>query len=127
MAKPTKPSAADRTIDMFASAPIETVPEERDEAGERVPIEQDVDRLRDNAFKGQEWTSKHFARQEAPGNEYRVSMKNGHYYVESLHKTQGGATVYGYTGIMVHEADLYNLVSVMVQAVRDKQKKEGKQ
>ncbi len=123
MAKPTKPSALLRTIDLFAE-PAPVVEERSEIEGERLPIEQDVDRMRDNAFKGQEWTSKYFARLDAPGSEYRVSHKGDYYYVESVMKTQGGATAYGYTGIMVHASDLLNLTQVLVQAVRDKQAKD---
>ncbi len=129
MAKPTKPSAASRTVDMFAAPksqderPIEVL--EEDHKGERVPLEQDVDRLRETAFKYQEWTTKAFGVPEAGGNEYRVSRKGEHYYIETLKKTPGNAGAYGYVGLMVHERDLYNLAAVLVQAVREKQAREA--
>jgi len=128
--KPKKPSAADRTISMFGAQPttiderpIEVLEAEPNEA--RVPLEQDVDRLRENAFLGQEWTTKAFGAPDAAGNEYRVSRKGQHYYLETLAKTPGTSGAYGYVGLMVHERDLYNMVSVLVQAVRDKQKREA--
>jgi hypothetical protein len=126
----TKPSAASRTVDMFAAPkpieerPVEVIENDAHE-GERLPLEQDVDRFRDSAFKVQEWTTKAFGQPDAPGNEYRVSRKGLHYLVETLAKTPGSATAYGYVGVMVHERDLYAFVSVLVQAVREKQKREA--
>ncbi len=120
-----KPSAADRTLNMFGAAPkeeerpIEVLEEEA--KAERVPLEQDVDRLRANAFLAQEWTSRAFGDPESFGNEYRVTYKNKFYYLESLSKVQGSGSAHGYTGVMVHERDLFNMVAVLVQAVRAKQ------
>lgn len=122
-----KPSAADRNVDMFAKAPVEAaqdVPE--DARGERLPIDQDVNRMREQAFQCQEWTSKYFASDLADGDEYRVSLKDHHYYVETIKRQPGKESAYGYTGIMVHERNLLNLTSVLVAAVRAKQKKESK-
>ncbi len=129
--KPKKHTAADRTIGMFTGhTTVEEVvaPEvvEDDEKADRVPLDQDADRLRDNAFRGQEWTTKYFGSPEATGNEYRVSKKGSHYYLETLHRLPGAASVHGYTGVMVHEGDLFNVVTVLVQAVRDKQAREAK-
>ncbi len=123
--KTTRPSAAARTVDMFAAPkpqderPVEIL--EEDSKGERVPVEQDVDRLRENAFKCQEWATKAFGIPEVGGNEYRVSLRGQHYYIETLAKTPGTANAYGYVGLMVHERDLFNLAAVLVQAVRAKQ------
>ena len=102
--------------------PIEVVEEK--EKAERVPLEEDVDRLRASAFTGQEWATKYFGLPEAEGNEYRVSKKGQHYYLETLHKFSG-KSAHGYSGLMVHERDLYNLVKVLVQAVREKQASEA--
>jgi hypothetical protein len=123
--KTKKPSAADRTISIFA-APAEPTIEvlEEEEKGERVPLEEDTNRLRNNAFLAQEWTTKAFGEPDAEGNEYRVSHKGSHYYLETLHKLPGGKTAHGYSGLMVHERDLYAVVTVLVQAVREKQKNE---
>ena len=132
MAKKT--SAASRTVDMWAppppidERPVEVV--EATEKGERVPVEEDVDRLRERAFQCQEWTTKAFGRMDAPGTEHRVSFKKlsngeGYYYVESTRKVPGSGSAYGYVGIMVHERDLYNLATVLVAAVREKQAREA--
>ncbi len=128
MAGPKKPSAASRTVDMFAqpppmdARPIEVV---EGEQHERVPLEDDVDNLRAEAFKVQAWSTAAFGSPEAAGNEYRVSFKDPHYYVETLAKTPGTRGAYGYVGLMVHERDLLNLTKVLVQAVRDKQNKDN--
>ncbi len=133
-AKPKKPSAADRTVDMFSATPAPRPIDERevevivsDEKAERVPMELEVDRYRAQAFLGQEWTTAAFGSLDAPGNEYRVSRKGAHYYVETLAKAPGapGGQAYGYTGVMVHDRDLFALTTVLVQAVRDKQKREA--
>ena len=98
--------------------------EEETERGERVPLEEDVDRMREKAFLGQEWTSKYFGTPDAEVSEYRVSLRDGYYYLETLRKMPDAKTAYGYTGVMVHERDLYAMVKVLVQAVRDKQQRE---
>jgi hypothetical protein len=121
--KPKKPSAADRTISMFgAPAPIEERPVEVVESdvheGERKTLAEDADRLRGVAFQGQEWTTKLFGKPDAPGNQYRVTLKGEHYYVEALDHAR-------YVGLMIDKRDLYNLVTVLVQAVRDKQAREA--
>lgn len=132
MAKPPKkPSAADRTLGMFGQPPaieereIEVLEAEQKD-GERVPVEQDADRMREVAFRGQEWTSKYFASPEAPGNEYRLSLRGRHYYLETILKEPGKPTAYGYTGLMVHERDLEAMTKVMVAGYRAKVALESK-
>lgn len=128
--KPKKPSAADRTLGMFGQPPaveereVEVLDEEAKE-GERIPMEEDVDRMREKAFQGQEWTTKYFGKYEGPGNEYRVSKRGEYYYVEAILKEIGKPTAYGYTGIMVHERDIMELTKVMVAAVRAKQAEDA--
>ncbi len=124
-----KPSAADRTVSLFGAQPttiderpIEIV--EDDAKAERIPMELEVDRFRASAFQGQEWTTSAFGSFDAPGNEYRVSHKGSFYYLETLAKEPGGKTSYGYVGLMVHDRDLFALTATLVQAVRDKQKRE---
>lgn len=126
-----KPTAADRTMGLFGQPPaveereIEVLaPEVKD--GERKSVEEDADRMRDTAFKGQEWTSKYFGSYEAPGNEYRVTHRGDFYYLETIMKEVGKPTAYGYTGVMVHDRDLLELVKVLVAAVRAKQASESK-
>ena len=98
--------------------------EETERDGERVLVEQDADRVRENAFKGQEWTSKYFGSTDAPGNEYRMSYRGGHYYLETILKEHGKPLAYGYTGIMIRECDLLEATKVMVAAVREKQARD---
>lgn len=129
--KPKKPSAVDRTVNLFGT-PLPTTIDERpieilekeDEKAERAPMELEVDKYRAQAFLGQEWTTKAFGSLDAPGNEYRVSHKGSHYYVETLGK-EPGASCSRYVGLMVHERDLYAITATLVQAVRDKQKRES--
>lgn len=121
-----KSPAADRTVNMFSGAtPVEEREIEvidNDERGERIPLEQDVDRMRDNAFKGQEWTTKFFGKPEATGNEYRCTKRGEYYYLETLSKKPGMKESYGYTGVMLHENDLLPATSVLVQAIRARNK-----
>lgn len=129
MSKVKKPSAADRTLGMFGNPPpveereVEVL-EEAAKEGERVSFEEDADRMRLVAFKGLEWTTKYFGSFDAEGNEYRVSHRGQHYYLETILKEVGKPTAYGYTGLMVHERDLMPLTKVLVEAVRAKQAKE---
>ena len=95
---------------------------EDDEKAERVPIEQDVDRMRDKAFRAQEWATKYFGKPEAEGNEYRVTKRGEYYYMETVSKKPGAKEAYGYVGLMLHERDLFNFTEVLVRAVREKQK-----
>ena len=131
MASAKKPSAADRTIPMFGgplpdinNRPVEAIEDE--EKAERVPVEEDVNNLRDKAFKGQEWCTECFGSFDAPGNEYRVSKRGPYYYVETVLKEICKPTAYGYVGLMVHERDIMALTKVMVAAVRAKQEAEKK-
>lgn len=129
MVKTKKPAVADRTLGMFGNPPpieereIEVLEAEVKD-GERVPVEQDADRMRDVAFKGQEWTSKYFGSPDAPANEYRMSLRGVYYYLETILKEPGKQAAYGYTGIMVHERDLFPMATVIVAAVRAKQEKK---
>lgn len=126
-----KPSASDRTVEMFQPAianmdqrAVEAPVDE--EKANRVPMEQDVDRMREKAFTAQEWATKAFGIPDADGNQYRVSHRGAYYYLETLAKAHGvHGSAYGYVGLMVHERDLYAVTQVLVQAVRDKQKKES--
>ena len=126
--KPPKPTAAERTIPMFG-AQLEPKPEVAEDAqdeakGERIPLEQDVDRMRERAFQVQSWTSAAFASVDAEGDTYRVSYSDGFYYVEVLRK-EAFKPAYGYTGVFVHENNLLGLVTVLVQAARDHQKRKA--
>lgn len=91
---------------------------------DRVPLEQDLDNLREKAFTAQQWATAAFGIPDAGGNQYRVTFHQGHYYVETVRK-EAGRPAYGYVGVMVHERDIYALTQVLVQAVREKQKKES--
>lgn len=125
--KPKKPSAAERTVDMFGANAHEPKPEaiEEEVKAERVSMDEDADRMREKAFRVQEWSTAAFGKPEAAGNQFRVSYKNRHYYVEKLHRVAGKTESHGYTGIMVQEEDLLSLTKVLVEAVREKQKRDA--
>ncbi len=105
-----KSSAADRTCDMFATKErVIEVLEEPLDAG-RVGHIADADRLRDNAFTVQAWTSKNFGFQDKE-NAYRLTHRGEHYYLESVSESR-------YVGLMVHEKDLIAVATVFVGAAR---------
>lgn len=114
---------------MFApkAEPIPEVAEDapKEAKADRVPLEQDVDRMRARALEVQAWTSKAFADPDAEASGFRVSYQSPHYYVEVLRKDPY-KPAYGFTGLFVHERDLLNLTTVLVQAVRDYQAKHPK-
>jgi len=121
-----KPSAASRTVNLFQPAmgnmeqrAVEAV--ESDEKGDRLPLEADVNNLRQRALVAQEWSTKAFGKYEAVSNEFRVSKSGCYYYLETLAKQTGAATAYGYTGVVLHERDLMAATQVLVAAVRAKQ------
>jgi len=127
MAKTIKPPpAADRTVDMFTgktkveavSAAVEAVQDT--EKGERVSMEADADRMREQAFRVQEWSTKNFGRPEAEGNTYRLTRSGEHYYLEILSKRPGGKEAYAYHGNMFHERDLFAIANVFVEAAKAK-------
>lgn len=126
-----KASAADRTVDMFA-APAQLDPERAPEVlqeeskGERVSMEEDANRTREQAFQVQEWSTKYFGSPDAQGNEYRLSHKRDHYYLEMLSKLPGAKSAHGYSGYMIHERDLFAIANLVVAAAREKKAKEAK-
>jgi hypothetical protein len=131
---PKKPSAASRTVDMFAQPPpiddrpIEVEEKAPEHAGERVPLEQDVDRMRDQAFLVQQWTTSAFGapeNQAVKSEEFRITKRDGFYFVETL-RSEPGKPAYGYSGVMVREENLYSLTACLVQAVRAKQSDDAK-
>lgn len=121
-----KPPAPDRTIDIFSG---KTKEEERLEAErirdgldnlaetkEYVSLEESADRCRERAFEMQQWVSDNFGKPEAEDNQYRVSIKGGHFYLDATKNNKAGA--YAYSGFMFPVEDLPKLASVIVQATR---------
>lgn len=106
-----KPSAADRTIDMFAHKEREIEVLEAEEKADRISIPEDADRLREQAFQSQAWTTKLFGSPEAKGNEYRLTHRGEHYYLEAVSGSR-------YCGLMIHERDLIAVATVFVGAAR---------
>lgn len=125
MSATRKPKAADRTVDIFtgktaveeASAAIEEVAQE----ATREPfggISSEVDRWRDSAFKGQQWTVEAFFNNDLSANQrssskdsYRLSIKKGWLYLEAV-QSPGRS----YAGVMFPETDLLKLTEAWVAA-----------
>ncbi len=116
--KPYLPSASERTVNLFA-APVEPVPEylEGDAKDRTENRTESSDRLRDNAFQVQEWTSKSFGITPGPANEYRVTLRKGFYYLECVSDAR-------YCGLMIPETDLFNITGVIVDAAKAKRARE---
>lgn len=121
-----KSPAAERTLSMFAvPEPIQAENIASEDKSARVPIEQDIDALRDTAFKYQEWSTALFNKGDSEGNEYRMSRKGDHYILQTLCRV-AGALPHGYAGVMVHKRDLIAMTKVMVLAARELQTEEEK-
>ncbi len=122
---PKKPSAADRTIGMF-DRPVEP---STDDTGGTVKwvgdgriaetIEAASERWRNNAFATQEHVSKHF-NESVPGTEkYRLTKKEGWWYLEQYRLDKSGAA-YHYAGLMFADDNLYELTGLLVKASKEK-------
>jgi hypothetical protein len=126
MARPRKPLAADRTIDIFTGKSnhdaLEVAIEDVEEQDSKIvrsseTIEQAADRWRNQAFTGQEWTTLLFGKAEAGENQYRTSIRDGYCYLEKQGYTKVGRA-YSYAGVMFPEDDLPRLARVMVDAAK---------
>ena len=136
----SKPSAADRTVDLFSGkTPLEVVQEaqriasdadlETEAKGEAKPMEEETDRWRASTFRTQEWLTKNFPIDHSGrGTQFRMSYAvvngQGWYYLEELH-THSGKHVSSYKGCMVREEDLFSLADVIVAAARAKKAKDS--
>ncbi len=69
--------------------------------------------MRDKAFEVQEWTSKSFGIRLGDINQYRVTLKNHMYYLESISDAR-------YCGLMIPEQDLYSLTNTLMAAAKAK-------
>ncbi len=100
-------------------APPAPEPIQDAELAERVSIPEDADRMREQAFRVQEWTSKAFGLTEAKGNQYRLTfnLKTRHYYLESVSPSR-------YCGLMIPEADLFNIANVFLASARAKKESD---
>jgi hypothetical protein len=129
--KLSKPSAADRTVDIFtkttaveaATAALEDVQEDARDGF--VPIEANADNNREKAFQVQEWATKAFGRpaDSEETAEYRLTLKGDHYYLEELASEPGAKTAHKYAGLMIRRQNLVNLTKVLAEAARKELKK----
>ncbi len=143
MKRSSKPSAADRTLDLYAKAVIAAAPKIEDatnedaldkprQAGPNGPngpetIETASRRWRDNAFYGQELLSKHF--NDAPEDKantatFRLTSKDGWLFLEQYRHGKDGMA-YHWSGVMFPYSDLYELAGVIVKAAKEKQSRES--
>ncbi len=118
--KVKKPSAADRTVDLFA--PKEQVLSTEDTT-ESVRLSETIEvaaeRWRNNAFFTQEHFSKHF-NDSIPGTaKYRITEKGGNMFLEQFRLGKDGEA-YHWSGVMFASSDLNELTNVFVRAARSK-------
>lgn len=134
-----KPSAADRTVDLFSKKTSLEVAQEvaRIAAAEDIqqseraapePLEECAERWRLHAFRTQEWTTKNFPGTDEQGSQFRLTRglicDRPYYYLERLHN-HSGKSVSSYAGVMIPEADLFALTDVIVAAARDMKNRSG--
>ncbi len=124
--KSPKPSAADRTVDMF-SVP-QPAPEEVPEAEGtvRLPesIEAAAERWRANAIFTAEHFSKHYDANRPETSKFRLTSKDGNLFLEKFSLDVKGEA-YHWAGLMFRESDLYELTSVFVKASKAKQERDN--
>ncbi len=119
MSKPSKPSAADRTVPMFSPV-VPTTEDATDAPRMSETIEVAAERWRNNAFFTQEHLSKHF-NESLPGKEkYRLTLKDGWRYLEQFRLDKSGGA-YHYAGVMFADENLYELTGLFVKAAKEKQ------
>lgn len=120
MPKPKKPSAADRTVDMFTgSTNVEAAEQSdvKDEVKEANPsVEANMDRYRTNAFEYQETLSKHFMDHSEGKDTFRLTEKGPHMLLEK--KSHGAGEAYGWTGVMFRSDSLEEITKTFVEAYR---------
>jgi len=132
-----KLKAADRTIDIFTGkTKEETILAAQEDIQEapREPftgIDGEVDRWRESAFKGQQWTTDVFYNGDSAANQksssnhgYRLTFRGGWLYLEKV-TNPGDASAYA--GLMLPEIDLEKLAGAFVGFLWKKDKKATKQ
>ncbi len=133
--KTTKPSAADRTIDLFTGAIASAEAASEKEAATvqedvkddvRLPenIEVAAERWRNNAFFTQEHLSKHFNDSEPGTEKFRLTEKDGWMFLEQFRFGKDGGA-YAWSGVMFRGTALYELTSVLVKASKERQAAGG--
>lgn len=127
-----KPSAADRTVDMFSAAVVAdaekalaaVVPEDAVEVAKTSaePLEDRIDGYRDNAMAMQQYISKSWMLQpeEKAGKEtFRISRQGEWSFLEVLRHSPTGGLMYSWSGVMYRTADQHELTNVMVKASKE--------
>lgn len=134
----SKPSAADRTVDLFSgktkleetheAEPVETGDTQETREAADPTIEANVDRWRDKAFEVQEWSTRLFGHPENPGSQWRMTKKaiGGRQYYLLERVWSAGKSAASYASFMfLDEGDsLYGLADVVVKAARERKNAE---
>lgn len=125
MSKVTKPSAADRTVDLFAPKEptdfYEAATEPEAFKGSET-IEQAAERWRNNALFTAEHLSKHFNDSQPDTAKYRITVKGDWLFLEQFRLGKDGHA-YHWAGLMFQEKDLYEVTSVFVKASKAKKER----
>ena len=119
-----KPSAADRTVDMFTGSTNVEAAQQSDvqEASKDAEpsIEANMDRYRDQAFYFQELVSKNFGEPQDKET-FRLTLKGGHMFLEK--KQNGAGEAYHWSGFMFRVSSLEELTTLFVQALRNQRER----
>jgi hypothetical protein len=114
-----KPSAADRTVDMFTGSTNVEAAEQSDVQDEKrepcPPIEVSAERWRNQAMSVQEHVSKHFNDGEPGRAVFRLTNKDNMMFLEQFRHGKDGKAFH-WSGVMFHKDDLYELTNVFVRA-----------
>lgn len=125
-----KPSAADRTVDMFCSAPTgfhqeTTVEPEEPTVKVAETIEQSAKRWRATAMFTSEHLSKHFNEGLSEKSVFRITTKDNMMFLEKFSNDVSGKA-YGWAGVMFRTDELYELTGVFVKASKELRAKEAR-
>lgn len=120
---PRKPSAADRTVNMFTGSTNLEAAEQSDvtvEAKDASPeIEANMDRWLQKAIDTQQYLSKKFADSVPNDEAWRLTKAKDTYTLELVGKGADGKA-FKWWAFQFHENSLYSLANVIVEASRAK-------
>lgn len=127
---PKKPSAEERTVDMFAAPkPVtETFLEDQEPSGPRVgeTIEVAAERWRANSFYTAEYFGKSWLNDLTEGaSKFRLTEGGNLMFLDRFQMDKSGKVAAHWTGVMFRKDDLYELTSVFVAASRARQASGG--
>lgn len=129
MAKPQKPSAAARTVDLFSgrtsledaffqkppSAEVDTS-DVGEAKAEPETVEQIAERKRELAFTTSEYLSNRFS-EAIDGGKFRVTIRGDLMLLETFRATEAGGA-FAWSGVMFRKSDLKAITETLVAAWR---------